>query len=321
MGISDIKKKKDAKKSVKKDAKKVTEKKEAKKSEEKKDAKKVTEKKETKKTVEKKETKKTASNKTANKNNFKDPFEGLMVKIEPGMYRQPIIESKLVYPNGDKRRKLETRWEKTEKLVTIEKGFKICKYLVTQKQWNQIMGEETNNSEYKGDDRPVDNCSLLSIANFIQKLNSLTGKKYRLPTKEEWTWAAMGAQKNNDRSYFAGAQNLSELKDYACFKAEEFKVGKKKPNEIGLYDMQSPKSCVLSNLILKKDKEIPYYLYRNIGAVITDSEEHYEPFFRVSTCNNNEDFCRQTIFWPGILYEIKFDAIYYGYIRLALDED
>ena len=123
------------------------------------------------------------------------------------------------------------------------------------------MGEETNNSEYKGDDRPVTNCTMLSIANFIQKLNSLTGKKYRLPTIEEWTWAAMGAQKNNDRSYFAGAQNLSELKDYACFEAEEFKVGKKKPNEIGLYDMQSPKSCILSDLILKKelktvDKEI-----------------------------------------------------------------
>ena len=320
MGISDIKKKKDAKKSVKKDAKKVTEKKEAKKSEEKKDAKKVTEKKETKKTVEKKETKKTASNKTANKNNFKDPFEGLMVKIDPGMYRRPSITSEFVYPR-DKRRKGETHWREAEELETIEKGFKICKYLVTQKQWNQIMGEETNNSEYKGDDRPVNNCTMLSISNFIQKLNSLTGKKYRLPTIEEWTWAAMGAQKNNDRSYFAGAQNLSELKDYACFKAEEFKVGKKQPNEIGLYDMQSPKSCILSDLILKKDKEIPYYLYYRIGNVQTDSEEHYEPFFRVSTYHYNGLFCNQTIFWRGILDRIKFDEIWGGYIRLALDED
>ena len=277
MGISDIFKKKDAKKSVKKDAKKVTEKKEAKKSEEKKDAKKVTEKKnakkseekkdakkvtekkETKKTVEKKETKKTASDKAANKNNFKDPFDGLMVKIEPGMYRRPICKRVEYHPNGDKRRKLETRWEKADKLVTIEKGFKICKYLVTQKQWNQIMGEETNNSEYKGDDRPVNMCTLLSIANFIQKLNSLTGKKYRLPTKEEWTWAAMGAQKNNDMSYFAGAQNLSELKDYACFEDEKFKVGKKKPNEIGFYYMQGPNSTLFSDLVLKKDEEIPYY--------------------------------------------------------------
>ena len=128
-------------------------------------------------------------------------------------------------------------------------------------------------------------------------------------------------QKNNDRSYFAGAQNLSELKDYACFKAEEFKVGKKKPNEIGLYDMQSPKSCILSDLILKKDKEIPYYLYCLIGGVETDSEEHYERFFRVSTYDYNGLFCNQTIFWRGILDRIKFDAICRYYIRLALDED
>lgn len=320
MGISDIFKKKDAKKSVKKDAKKVTEKKNAKKSEEKKDAKKVTEKKETKKTVEKKETKKTASNKTANKNNFKDPFDGLMVKIEPGMYRRPIRKRVEYHPNGDKRRKLQTRWEKADKLVTIEKGFKICKYLVTQKQWNQIMGEETNNSEYKGDDRPVNMCTLLSIANFIQKLNSLTGKKYRLPTKEEWTWAAMGAQKNNDMSYFAGAQNLSELKDYACFKAEEFKVGKKKPNEIGLYDMQGPQSTLFSDLILKKDEEIPYYNTECCGTVyglfgIEYSEkEIFDP--------NSSGFRERTIYAVShVISKSKFDEICGFYIRLALDED
>ena len=303
MGIFDILKKKDAKKS-----------------EEKKDAKKVTEKKETKKTVEKKETKKTASNKTANKNNFKDPFEGLMVKIEPGMYSQPIRESAgLEYPNGDKRRKPEERWRKAEKLVTIEKGFKICKYLVTQKQWNQIMGEETNNSEYKGDDRPVNNCTMLSIANFIQKLNSLTGKKYRLPTMEEWTWAAMGAQKNNDRSYFAGAQKASELKDYACFKPEEFKVGKKKPNEIGLYDMQAPYSTLFSDLILKKDEEIPYYKTYGRGGVYNfgfyTEKGMYDP--------NTYAFLEHTIYSSSTSFsKSKFDMVVNDlYIRLALDED
>lgn len=301
MGIFDILKKKDAKKS-----------------EEKKDAKKVTEKKETKKTVEKKETKKTASNKTANKNNFKDPFEGLMVKIEPGMYRQPIRESAgLVYPNGDKRRKPEQRWREAGKLVTIEKGFKICKYLVTQKQWNKIMGEETNNSKYKGDDRPVTNCTMLSIANFIQKLNSLTGKKYRLPTMEEWTWAAMGAQKNNDRSYFAGAQKLSEVKDYACFEPKEFKVGKKKPNEIGLYDMQAPDHTLFSDLILKKDEEIPYYNICGCGYVVS-LEYYYE---RDIYDPNSPSFLSYTIYSSTSLWKIKFDAICRYYIRLALDED
>ncbi|MDR0414865.1 MAG: formylglycine-generating enzyme family protein, partial [Prevotellaceae bacterium] len=64
------------------------------------------------------------------------------------------------------------------------KGFYIGKYEVTQKQYRDVMG--TNPSSFKGDDLPVEMVSWDDAQEFIKKLNTRTGKSYRLPTEAEW---------------------------------------------------------------------------------------------------------------------------------------
>jgi len=118
--------------------------------------------------------------------------------------------------------------------VTLS-SFYIAKYPVTQKQWMALMGE--NPSVYKGDDMPVNNITWHKTQYFINYLNEITGKNYRLPTEAEWEFAARGGNKSEGYRY-SGSDNLDEV---AWFldnsEGKLHPVGKKKPNELGIYDM------------------------------------------------------------------------------------
>ena len=109
------------------------------------------------------------------------------------------------------------------------------KYEVTQAQWKAVMG--SNPSRFKGDNLPVENVSWDDVQAFIRKLNQLTGKRYRLPTEAEWEYAARGGNKSRGYKY-AGGNNIDEVAWYDGNSGERtHPVGKKRPNELGLYDM------------------------------------------------------------------------------------
>jgi formylglycine-generating enzyme required for sulfatase activity len=73
---------------------------------------------------------------------------------------------------------------------------------------------------------------------FIQKLNQLTGKKYRLPTEAEWEFAAKGGKKNTSTFEYAGNNNLDKVAWHTNNSdAKLNEVGKKIANELGIYDM------------------------------------------------------------------------------------
>lgn len=178
--------------------------------------------------------------------NDKDPFAKDMVKVCAGQYWMNTWMSVLVYPGGDKRRKKEMEYKLMGcRNMTITKEYQICKYVVTQKQWKLVMGEGFNPSTVKGDDLPVVRVSYDDIMKFIKNLNTITGKKYRLPSEAEWEWAAMGASKDKDQGMYAGCKFSEDLDKYAWFfenSSSNFQhkiqpVGKKKSNELGLYDM------------------------------------------------------------------------------------
>ncbi len=113
--------------------------------------------------------------------------------------------------------------------------FYIGKYEVTQKEWEAVMG--SNPSNFKGSNRPVEQVSWNSIQEFLQKLNSKTGKHYRLPTEVEWEYAAKGGNQGQHYKY-SGSNSIDEVAWYnGNSSSQTHEVGQKQPNELGIYDM------------------------------------------------------------------------------------
>jgi len=127
--------------------------------------------------------------------------------------------------------------------VTLN-NFHISKYPVTQLLWKTVMG---NNPSFFNNfnNYPVDNINWFDTQEFIKKLNSITGKNYRLPTEAEWEYAAKGGNKSKGFKY-AGSNNNDNVawydnNSYDVGKANSnygtHAVGEKKPNELDIFDM------------------------------------------------------------------------------------
>ena len=137
---------------------------------------------------------------------------------------------------------LVNKKEETLHQVTLS-GYYIGKYEITQEEWETVMGN--NPSEYKGSNRPVENVSWNDCQEFINKLNVMTGMKFRLPTEAEWEYAARGGNKSRGYRY-AGSNDINSV---AWYRVRSYNngssstdngthpVGQKQPNELGLYDM------------------------------------------------------------------------------------
>jgi len=107
---------------------------------------------------------------------------------------------------------------------------------VTQALWKAVMG--TNPSSVKGVELPVGGVSWNDCMTFITKLNTLTGRSFRLPTEAEWEFAARGGNKSNGYTY-AGSDVVDKVAwyfDNACYSYGR-RVAQRQPNELGLYDM------------------------------------------------------------------------------------
>jgi len=128
--------------------------------------------------------------------------------------------------------------------VTIS-TFYMGKCEVTRAQWDAIMG--TNQSAGCAN-CPKDNVSWDEVQVFIQKLNSITGQTYRLPTEAEWEYAAgynfqmvRGDTVVGAPYYWAGTNSDSEMEKYVWYSGNSssrvHEVGQKLPNSLGLFDM------------------------------------------------------------------------------------
>lgn len=152
-----------------------------------------------------------------------DPFAELMIPIQGGSFDM-----------GDEHGDLKRSCQPLH-LVTVGDFF-LCKQLVTQAQWQAIMGN--NPSHFKGDDLPVEQVSWNDVKQFIKKLNDKTGEKYRLPSEAEWEYAARGGKLGKVKYLYAGSNDLNEVAWYEGNSGKKTQpVMQKKPNELGLYDM------------------------------------------------------------------------------------
>ncbi len=115
--------------------------------------------------------------------------------------------------------------------------FYIGKFLVTQDVWHSIMGN--NPSNFQGFHQPVESVTWNDIQEFINRLNHIAPRKYRLPTEGEWEYAARGGHNMSQKQYlFAGSDRLKDVGWYSKNSNNvTMEVGLKYPNELGIYDM------------------------------------------------------------------------------------
>ncbi|MCC5945900.1 MAG: SUMF1/EgtB/PvdO family nonheme iron enzyme [Bernardetiaceae bacterium] len=108
---------------------------------------------------------------------------------------------------------------------------------VTQKLGRAVMGENPSYNK-NCDDCPVEQVSWNDCKAFIEKLNTLTGKTFRLPTEAEWEFSARGGNKSKGYKY-AGSNDIDEVAWYGYEKSgkKTHPVAQKQANELGLYDM------------------------------------------------------------------------------------
>lgn len=130
-------------------------------------------------------------------------------------------------------------------------SFYMDKYLVTQDQYQKVMGD--NPSRWKAGRNPVEQVRWSDAVKFCNRRSQLENLQpcydlktwkcnfqangYRLPTEAEWEYACRAG---TSTTYFFG-DNPSKLGDYAWFDKNSARraqaVGQKLPNPWGLYDM------------------------------------------------------------------------------------
>jgi formylglycine-generating enzyme required for sulfatase activity len=160
-----------------------------------------------------------------------------MVFITPGTFRMGSPTNEV-----DRRDN-----EGPQTAVTINRGFWMGKYEVTQWEYLAVMG--SNPSYFIGDtNRPVERVNWYDATNYCATLTQrerlagriATNSVYRLPTEAEWEYACRGWTSDRRFSYGDDA-GYTNLANYAWFYDNSglttHPVGQKLPNAWGLYDM------------------------------------------------------------------------------------
>lgn len=123
--------------------------------------------------------------------------------------------------------------------------FYMANTVVTQEQYSVLMDPEQYDKYMKLTSdtwRPVTlatpqtELSRNQWQAYIDKLNDITGLKFRMPTEMEWEYAARGGNKTNNYSH-SGSNNPEEVAWFDIPYKKPQPVATKKPNELGLYDM------------------------------------------------------------------------------------
>jgi hypothetical protein len=117
------------------------------------------------------------------------------------------------------------------KLTTLTLGAKECCYTITNIKF-KIDDEEVAKEKFIKDDPTY----VIFIESADVTINH-NKKGFRLPTKDEWLFAAKGGLKSQNYIY-AGSNNLDEIGWYISNSGKKtHEVGLLKPNELGIYDM------------------------------------------------------------------------------------
>jgi formylglycine-generating enzyme required for sulfatase activity len=132
--------------------------------------------------------------------------------------------------------------------VTLSHGFWMGKYLVTQAQYQFVMGH--NPSGFRGASLPVETVEKPQVDVFCQEFTKTEraagrlpeGWAYRLPTEAQWEYACRAGT----TTAYSWGDDERQVDMYAWYgpnsDGKTHAVGEKKPNPWGLYDMHG--NCI-----------------------------------------------------------------------------
>jgi hypothetical protein len=154
------------------------------------------------------------------------------------------IEFSLILPGAFLMGSEEEENEQPIHQVTINRPFYMGVYVITQKQWQEVMGTEPWKGDAhvcEGDKYPAVNVSWYDAQAFLTKLGNIDKQNtYYLPDEQEWEYAARAGTTTR----FSFGDDDRDMRSYGWYSdmiqnAEKHahEVGLKKPNPWGLYDM------------------------------------------------------------------------------------
>lgn len=176
------------------------------------------------------------------------------------------------------------------------KSFYMATTEVTQLQWHKVMGN--NPAKFKKEKlgydsryNPVENISWSDAKEFVKRLNKIEyTNKYRLPTEEEWEYAARAGSIGK----WCVGDNESKLSQYAWLNSSStHPVAKKKPNRWGIYDMHGNVWEWVSSCYTKTYNSECYENYKVLRGGSWFSSNHE---FRSAGRYYNSTFFRSNIF-------------------------
>lgn len=125
--------------------------------------------------------------------------------------------------------------ERPQHLVRIPKPFYLGISVVTQEQYEHVMG--SNPSWFKGAKLPVECVSWEDAVAFCQRLSESEGQTYRLPTEAEWEYACRAG--TTTRYAFGDDEAILDRNTWCSRNSggSTQPVGQLRPNAWGLFDM------------------------------------------------------------------------------------
>lgn len=133
---------------------------------------------------------------------------------------------------------------------------------------------------------PIVNITWDDARNYCKWLSEKTGKNYRLPTEAEWEYACRAGSKRN---YYWGDDMDGNYCWYEKNSGRKIHpVGKKTPNDWGLYDMSGNVSEWCSDWY-------GYYQSYNNMTNPTGPKSGTDRIFRGGSCCYNDNYCRSSV--------------------------
>ena len=133
----------------------------------------------------------------------------------------------------------------------ILEQYEIAETETTLEQWDTCVAfggcnHLPDNYSWKRGDRPVLNVSYDDVQQYIAWINSQTSGSYRLPTENEWEYAARAGSNGlypwgnvppDCQNARLGTPNWKKAKFHDCKETSTWPVGQTAPNAWGLYDV------------------------------------------------------------------------------------